>query len=245
MKSRRPRILPRIVYFVLLSFSAPLWLLLRSWYGPRLYFILLIASLTHPFALLWFSMLLDTLDFEDTAKQLEHWLDWSTSIIILGFGIQLVIIVLQITAITISRMWRSHPAFAGSFLLWPASRRTFPFDFIGLVALAYILPLGVPLPPMTILDIAVALPPHQIDDAAIFIATIYGLLVIDITFNNGRLRFFDSGEEPKSHPRIKPKPANKFQTRISKTAKPSAETLGEIFSRRDKALKDINQSVDR
>ena len=212
--------------------------------APRFGILLFVAALAHPVVYILFSGLLEVTDFSNTAGQMESWLDIHVTLLLVGFGIQLAAIILQIAAMMTKTMWRPHAAFAGSFLAWPRSRQTVPYDFVGLAILAYVLPLGLPVTSFVLLEHTVHISPHPIDSAAVMLAVMYALLVMDVTFNNGNLRFFDWGDMPAA-PALKQSKPDKFLASIQKTAKPTKETLGDIFSRRDNALRQIAQSEEK
>ena len=112
----------RWLYFLMLSITAPLWLVLRGWYGPRFAIILFAASLAHPVSYLLLAGLIDIVSFSETMQQMEVLANTLFALLILGFMFQSAVIVLQVVLVMMRAMWKSHPAFGGSFLLWPSSR---------------------------------------------------------------------------------------------------------------------------
>lgn len=252
----------RAVILIMMLFSAPIWLFLRSWFGIRLFVPLLGALLISP----WFMPLLDALimgqSLPDKAPDYHN-----AGLLIPAFALQLIALIIGAIIVRMLRIRPAHPAFAGRFVLMPGTHPTLPLELLPLAAACYAVLLGLTLPPLPIpdallttnllyplnvalakaglpasLDTTVALialndgltiPPQPLTPSAILMLACYVLVAIDCYTNDGLLRYFDWGKRPAT-----PTPSPVLASITRMPSQPNSE-LSEIFSRRNAGLKRI------
>lgn len=250
----------RAIILILMVFSAPLWLFLRSWYGIRIFVPLLGALLIAP----WFMPLFDALIMGQSLP--DHAPDYyDAGMLVPAFALQLLVCLIGAMLVRLLRIQPAHPGFAGRFVLLPGTRPILPFDLFALAALCYAVWFGINLPPLPVLDLllttnllyplnealarmglpatldttimfhamadGLTIRPQPITPCAMLMLASYLLVAIDSYFNDGLLRYFDWGQRP-----VLPKQPPIIASLGRLPSQPDTE-LGAIFSRRPDGLK--------
>jgi hypothetical protein len=250
----------RAVILILMVFSAPLWLFLRSWYGIRMFAPLLGALLIAP----WSMPLLDALMMGQSLP--DHAPDYyQAGLLVPAFALQLIVCLIGAMGVRLLRIQPAHPGFAGRFLLLPGTTPTLPFELMPLAAACYALWFGASLPPLPVPDLllttnllyplnetlarlglpasldttvtchaladGLSIQPQPITPSAVLMLGSYLLVAIDCYFNDGLLRYFDWGARP-----VLPKQPP-VVARLGKLPSQPDTGLGAIFSRRTDGLK--------
>ena len=250
----------RAVILILMIFSTPLWLFLRSWFGIRMFVPLLGALLIAS----WLMPLFDALIMGQSLP--DHAADYyDAGMLVPAFALQLVVCLIGAMLVRLLRIQTAHPTFAGRFILLPGTHPTLPFELIPLTAACYAVLLGVSLPPLPIPDLllttnllyplnetlarlglpasldttvachaladGLSIRPQPITPSAALMLGSYLLVAMDCYFNDGLLRYFDWGARP-----VLPKQPPIIASLGRLPSQPDTE-LGAIFSRRTDGLK--------
>lgn len=239
----------KFLVLVLLSMSAPYWLVLRSWYGPRFFRLLVLATLLHIPCLAY--PLLLAQGFLFNSDTYEAIMDATLLIMPIAFYAtiaQIPLALLNASRVLAPSAVKPNPGYAGNFILWPSSLPRPPIDLIILAGVAYLFATGradvediraaflsanVLLDQFGIWTPSVPQAP-AFNLAFCIIAVPYMLLVLGTLLNDGLLPLYDAGPRPKAKRRerpIKPRVAT-----IKNTANPATQSLRHIFSRRDAKL---------
>ena len=242
----------KFLIFVLLAISAPYWLVLRSWYGPRFLRLLGCATLLHIPCFVYPFLIVGGFVFASNTR--DAIMDATLLIMPIAFYagiIQIPLALLNASRVLAPSAVKPNPGYAGNFILWPSSLPRPPLDLIVLAGLAYLFAIG----KADIEDIrAVFLSANgfleqfgiwtpSVPKAPAFnlafaiMAAPYALLVLGTLMNDGLLPLHDAGPRPK--PQGRQKPIRPRITTIKSTANPATQGLRHIFSRRDKKLAKI------
>jgi hypothetical protein len=140
----------RVVVLLLLMFSSPLWLLLRSWYGFRFLIPLAIAVIIGPYLMAYIEGLAGNTPNNDLSDTTNAGPFFSSPLLYPALALQTFLSASLALYLLITAKPQTHAAFAGRFFLAPGTRNLLPIDLLAVAGLVYCYILGISLPPLAV-----------------------------------------------------------------------------------------------
>lgn len=140
----------RVVVLLLLMFSGPLWLFLRSWYGLRFLIPLTIAVIIGPYLMAYIEGLAGDTPNNDLSDPTNAGAFFSSKLLYPALALHFFLSASLALYLWIAGRPRAHPAFAGRFFLLPGTRNLLPIDLLAVTGLVYAYCYGISLPPLAV-----------------------------------------------------------------------------------------------